>query len=74
MDLYREEHISLLDRVHNKVAKFAHHRNDSNWETLAERRKVARICALFETYTGEQACKTIGRKNINAMLSEQIRS
>jgi hypothetical protein len=28
------------------AAKFAHHRNDSNWETLTENRKIARICSL----------------------------
>jgi hypothetical protein len=39
--------INALDRVQNMAAKFAHHRNDSNWETLTEHRKNARICALF---------------------------
>jgi hypothetical protein len=34
------------------VAKFAHHRNDSNWETLAQCRKIARICAYV--FTGER--------------------
>jgi hypothetical protein len=42
------------------VAKFAHHRNDSNWETLTQRRKIAHICALFEAYMGELAWKAIG--------------
>jgi hypothetical protein len=42
------------------AAKFAHHRKDSNWETLTERRKIARICALFKAYTGERAWKVIG--------------
>jgi hypothetical protein len=45
------------------VAKFAHHRNDSNWETLTERRKIARICALFKTYTGERAWKATGDRS-----------
>jgi hypothetical protein len=43
---YREGQINELDRVQNKAAKFAHHRSDSNLETLAER-KNTRICALF---------------------------
>jgi hypothetical protein len=30
------------------------------WETLTERRKIARICVLFKAYTGERAWKTIG--------------
>jgi hypothetical protein len=65
-DPYREEQINVLDRMQNKAAKFAHHRSDSNWKTLAQYRKVARICALFKAYAGERAWK--------AMLSEQGRS
>jgi hypothetical protein len=41
-------------------AKFAHHRNESNWETLTERRKIALLCALFKAYTGEWAWKALG--------------
>jgi hypothetical protein len=41
------------------AAKFAHHRNYSNWETLTQRREIARICALFKAYTGERAWKAI---------------
>jgi hypothetical protein len=33
-DPYREGHINPLDRVQKKAAKFAHHRNESNWESL----------------------------------------
>jgi CBS-domain-containing membrane protein len=46
--------------MQNKAAKFAHHRNDSNWETLVQCRKIASICALFKAYTGERAWKAIG--------------
>jgi hypothetical protein len=53
-DPYREEQINSLDRVQNKLAMFAHHSNDWNWETLAERRKIARICALFKVYMGQR--------------------
>jgi hypothetical protein len=45
-DPYREGKINALDRVQNKAAKFGHHRNDSNWEILARRRKIARIYTL----------------------------
>jgi len=31
-DPYREEQISVLDRVQKKAAKFAHHKNSPNWE------------------------------------------
>jgi hypothetical protein len=43
------------------VATHTHHRNDSNWETLAQCRKIACICALFKTYMGEWVWKAIGR-------------
>jgi hypothetical protein len=34
--------------------------NDTNWETLTERRKLARLYALFKACTGEQAWKAVG--------------
>jgi hypothetical protein len=54
---YRE---GQLDRVQNKAAKFTHHRNESNWEPLAQHRRIACICALFKAYTGERAWNDIG--------------
>ena len=59
-DPYRECQISALDRVRNKAAKFAHHSGGSDWESLAQRRKIARLCALYKAYTGERAWKAIG--------------
>jgi hypothetical protein len=59
-DPYREYQISALDRVQNKAAKFAHHLGGSDWESLVQRRKIARMCALYKAYTGERAWKTIG--------------
>jgi len=58
-DPYREGQIRALDRVQKKAAKFAHHTRSSNWETLASRRKLSRICALFKAYSGERAWKAI---------------
>jgi hypothetical protein len=58
-DLYREGQISALDRVQKKAAKFAHHTYSLNWETLASRRKLSRICALFKAYSGEYTWKPI---------------
>jgi hypothetical protein len=55
--------VSWADQVNwvqNKAAKFAHHKNDSNKETLAQRRKIPRICPLFKAYKGERAWKAIG--------------
>jgi len=36
-DPYREGQIHALDRVQKKAVKFAHHTNESNWETLLQR-------------------------------------
>ena len=73
-DSYREGQISALDRVQKKAAKFAHHKNSPNWETLASRRKLSRICALFKAYCGERAWKAIGDRLERPHLSEQGRS
>jgi hypothetical protein len=43
-----------------KAAKFANRTNDSVSENLAQRRKLAGICALFKAYTGERAWISIG--------------
>ena len=59
-DPYREGQACALDRVQKKAAKFAHHRKSPNWETLASRRKLSRICALFKAYSGKRAWKPIG--------------
>jgi len=48
LDPYREGQIHALNRVQNKAAKFAHHTNESNWETLSQRTKISRICVLFK--------------------------
>jgi hypothetical protein len=56
---YRQGQINALDRMQKKAAKFAHHRNELNWKTLTERRKLARLCAFFKAYTGERAWKAV---------------
>jgi len=77
-DPYRDGQISAIDRVQKRAAIFAYHTNRPNWETLASRRKLSRICALFKAYSGERAWKTIGegyrRQNSTATLPEQGRS
>jgi len=45
--------------VQKKAAKFAHHVNSSNWETLVLHRKLSCICAVFKAYSGERAWKAI---------------
>jgi len=59
-DPYREGQISALDRVQKKAAIFAHYTNIPNWENLASRRKLSRLCALFKAYSGESAWMPIG--------------
>ena len=56
----RESHVSALNRVQKGAAKFANNINESGWETLAQRRLIAGICALFKAYTGGRAWKAIG--------------
>jgi hypothetical protein len=56
---FREGQINSLDLVQKKAAKFAHQRKDLKWETLVQRRKIARICAFFKAYTRERAWKAI---------------
>jgi hypothetical protein len=57
-DPYREGQITAICRVQKKAAKFANHTNYSVWETLAKRRKIARICDLFKAHTAEWAWKS----------------
>jgi hypothetical protein len=45
--------MNSLDRVQKRAATFARHAKDSNWETLAQRRRIACLCALLKAYTGE---------------------
>jgi hypothetical protein len=48
-DPYRECQINALDRVQNKAAKFVHDTGGLDWESLAQRRKIARIRAVLKT-------------------------
>ena len=59
-DPYREGQVGALNRVQKRAAKFANNMDESGWETLAQRRLIARICALFKAYTGGWAWKAIG--------------
>ena len=60
MGPYREGQVKALDRVQRRAAKFANSLNDSGWETLTQRRLIARLCALYKAYTGRRAWKSIG--------------
>ena len=54
-----EGQINALDRVRKKAAQFTNHTKDSDWETLAQGRMIACLCAIFKAYSGEQAWKSI---------------
>ena len=41
-DPYREGQINVLDQAQTKTAQFTNHTKDSDWETLAQRRIIAR--------------------------------
>jgi len=45
-----------------RAAKFANNINESGWEILAQRRLIARMCALFNAYAGGRAWKAIGNR------------
>ena len=42
------------------TGKFANSLNDSGWESLTQRRQIARLCALYKAYAGRRAWKSIG--------------
>ena len=48
------------NRVQKRAAKLANNINESGWETLAQRRLIARICSLFKEYAGGWARKATG--------------
>jgi hypothetical protein len=47
--------MNAIDRVQNKAAKFG----CLDSESLAQRRKISRMCARFKAYKGERAWKSI---------------
>jgi hypothetical protein len=52
-DPCREGQINAFDQVQKKAAKFTNHMKNSDWETLAQHRMTAHLCALFKVYSGE---------------------
>jgi len=51
--------MNALDQVETKVAQFTNLTKDSEWETLAQLRTIARLSALFKAHSGERAWKAI---------------
>ena len=64
-DPYREGYVSALNRVQQRAAKFANNVSDSGWETSAQQRSIAQICALLQAYTRKRAWKAIGYRLLN---------
>jgi len=58
--------VSDLNWVPKRGAKFANNVNEWGWETLAQRRLTARICAISKPYTGRRAWKAIGNRLLKA--------
>jgi len=58
-DPCREGQINALDRVQTQAAQFTNRTKNSDWENFAQRRTIARLCALFKAYSGERAWKAI---------------
>jgi hypothetical protein len=58
LDPYRGQ-IGALNRVQRRAAKFANNADQTGWGSLAERRMVSRLCALFNAYTGGRAWEAI---------------
>ena len=48
-----------MTQVQKEAAQFTNHTKDSDWETLTQRRAIARLCALFKPYCEERACEAI---------------
>jgi len=51
--------MNALDSLQKKAAQFTNHTKDSDWETLAQCRTIARLCVLFKSYCGERVWKAI---------------
>jgi hypothetical protein len=46
--------INALDRVQTKASPFTNHTKDSDWETLAQRMKIAHLCTLLKHTLGNR--------------------
>ena len=66
-----EGEINVLDGVQKKAAQFTNRTKDSDWETLAQRKTIARLCALCTVYC---VLRTVGSGlgKINLTVCEGI--
>ena len=70
-DPYREGQVSALNPVQMRAAKFANNINESGWETLARRRLIARICAIFKAYARGRAWNAIGDRLLKSCFQSK---
>ena len=54
-----EGQVSALNRVQKNAAKFANNIIELGWETLAQRRLIDRICAIFKAHARGRGWKAI---------------
>jgi hypothetical protein len=71
-DSYTEGQASALNPVQKRAAKFANNINESGWNTLARRRLIARICAIFKAYAGGRAWKAIADRLLKSCFLSKI--
>jgi hypothetical protein len=57
--IHADKDRNASDRVQKKLVQFTNHTKGSDWETMAQGRTIARLCAPFKPYSGEWAWKAI---------------
>ncbi len=59
-DPYRIGLKKSLERIQNRAAKYTFRKNiPARWESLEHRRKRARLCVMYKSYTGGPAWQEI---------------
>jgi len=71
-DICTERQINVLHRVQKKGVQFTSHTEDSDQETLAQHRMIARLYTLFKGYSGKRAWKAINYKGRKLVRLAQL--
>ncbi len=62
-DPHKNMHCKHLERIQHRAAKFTFRdKKTAGWDSLKNRRSVARLCALYKAYNGHPAWKEINRR------------
>jgi hypothetical protein len=51
-DTCRKRQINEINKKRKKAVQFTNHTKDSDWENLAQRRTIARLCAILNRVVG----------------------